>query len=292
MEHLELNIYGYKFLIPSFLLNNIPLHEMVNVSKYFDDTNLDIINKYLITTVIEIERYKLTELYQNNQFKKYLKVHMSNTKDLYKNVGMLKIEYCTINPITLIDITPEKCLELLVRKLVAAYKGFKAWESDDNKTEEIIDFHLENQYNKLKFLDNLKEYTELFQADRESQLQGKDRVLYYISKKKVEVLSIGDANKVLNVSLPTNQFTWSNSKTDLAELVYALAKTEIIRSDKTGKTATKKELLKFFSELFGQDITDESLLTKSMNTFKRKTDSKTFTRKLADIFDNYLEKKV
>jgi hypothetical protein len=89
-----------------------------------------------------------------------------------------------------------------------------------------------------------------------------------------------------------NQFTWSESKTDLAELVYSLAKTERIKSITTGKTATKEELLKYFSEQFGININSQSLLSKSKMTFKRKDDSKTFTRQLADLFDDYLNSKV
>ncbi|CAH0997412.1 hypothetical protein EMA8858_03545 [Emticicia aquatica] len=85
------------------------------------------------------------------------------------------------------------------------------------------------------------------------------------------------------------QFTWSDSKTDLAELVYALAKTERIKSISTGKPASKEELLKYFTEQFGIKITDQSLLSNSKKTFKRREDSKTFTRKLADFFDDYLK---
>jgi hypothetical protein len=87
-----------------------------------------------------------------------------------------------------------------------------------------------------------------------------------------------------------NQFTWNDSKTDLAELVYALTKTESIKSITTGKTATKEELLKYFSEQFAQDVTDQSLLTNSKRTYKKTKDLNTFTRKLADIVDTYLKK--
>jgi hypothetical protein len=97
-------------------------------------------------------------------------------------------------------------------------------------------------------------------------------------------------NEEQYIETTKNQFTWSESKTDLAELVYALTKTESIKSITTGKTATKEELLKYFSEQFAQDITDQSLLTNSKRTYKKTKDLNTFTRKLADIVDTYLKK--
>lgn len=94
-----------------------------------------------------------------------------------------------------------------------------------------------------------------------------------------------DENEIGN----TGSITWVN-KTELSELIYVLYHSKRIL--KNGIPIQQKELTALFNEIFNTDLKEPSdLLNKSVATFKRGEDGKTFINELNTLLEEYHNKK-
>lgn len=133
-----------------------------------------------------------------------------------------------------------------------------------------------------------------------SNLLYRARRLTYIIK---SIIPATDLAKVLPDKESTNfvsqeqetteinvKLKWKGDKADLAEVVYALYKSEVITDTSTGKDVTKKLLAKQLGDLFCIDLTDmETPMKGRKNSNKAFYDGKTFIRHLAQIVDNFMK---
>lgn len=133
-----------------------------------------------------------------------------------------------------------------------------------------------------------------------SNLLHRARRLTYIIKSIIpatdltKVLPDEESTKILIQEQETTELSaklkWKGDKTDLAEVVYALYKSEVITDTSTGKDVTKKLLAKRLGDLFCIDLTDmETPMKGRKNSNKAFYDGKTFTRQLAQIVDNFMK---
>ena len=76
---------------------------------------------------------------------------------------------------------------------------------------------------------------------------------------------------------------WKGDKTDLAELVWSLAKSGRVSDTNTGQLITLKELNHQFETLFGLTLDVTNLMKGRMRTYKATSDGDTFTKTLFDL---------
>lgn len=89
---------------------------------------------------------------------------------------------------------------------------------------------------------------------------------------------------------PGVKLQWKGDKTDLAELVWALAKSGRITDTTTGQPATQKEIARQMVTLLGLDSLDVTGLVKGrMNTYKATSDGKTFVAALYQLVNERAE---
>lgn len=79
------------------------------------------------------------------------------------------------------------------------------------------------------------------------------------------------------------KFQWKGDKTDLAELVWALAKSGRIGNTITGQSATQREITQHFETLFDLTLDVPGLMKGRMKTYKATSDGNTFTKTLSDL---------
>lgn len=282
--HIEVAIHGYKFLVPNFLLwfeNEIQNYE----HNYYYSKLLN--GAFLSKESVNID-YLIIDTYKLNCLERHSLPIILDPIYYETENGFVG----TIKPIDLDSFTEEQCDEYFIEHI------FKDIVDYDN----FVNNQILNNINPLAFLHKIHSLITNVEKNDIKSLRVKKDILNAINSAIAEIENLNTSVQELqsptlpikskegsHIESTINQFTWSEPKTDLAELVYALAKTKRIESVKTGKPATKEELLIFFSELFGQDITAQSLLSKSKKTYKKTTDLNTFTRKLADIVDSYLK---
>lgn len=276
------NIFGYKFLVPSFIITDCDeLDILLGISTYYSK----ILGGFLRVDSVCIN-WKTWNEYETNCFdRNYIPLPLV-IEDYYNELDGTGY---IIKPFELDILTEKDCDQIFIKYIFEHQMDYS----------HFLYTQLYENPNPFVFLSKLNSLIVNLQKIDIETLRIKKSILESIETAISEIEYLNNSIQELqSPSLPkkseeksqTNQLTWSESKTDLAELVYALAKTQRIKSSTTGKTATKEELLKYFSEQFGQDITDQSLLTNSKGTYKKTNDLNTFTRKLADIFDTYLKK--
>jgi hypothetical protein len=81
---------------------------------------------------------------------------------------------------------------------------------------------------------------------------------------------------------------WKGSVTDLAEVVWALAKSRRIENTAEGKPATIPETALLFEKMLGIDLNVTGLMQGRKDSYKAKDDGLTFTAALAQLVDEYI----
>lgn len=79
---------------------------------------------------------------------------------------------------------------------------------------------------------------------------------------------------------------WKGDKSDLAELIWALFKSERISDPKTGQAVTQAELIRQVEAIFGVKLDVTGLMKGRMKSYKVTSDGNTFTKTLSDIVRN------
>jgi len=120
------------------------------------------------------------------------------------------------------------------------------------------------------------------------QMNSIDRIIDYINRRESIIEKYNDYVKFIN-DFPKTQgvFTWEASDTDLLELIVALVESGSLQN--STKSILRKEVIEFFSEIFGLEIKDaESKLSRATD---RKKDLSPFLTKLKLNFEKYVQKK-
>ena len=119
--------------------------------------------------------------------------------------------------------------------------------------------------------------------------QYRTRFQEYINLKEPETLLI---NQEPQPPQPGVKLQWKGDKTDLAELVWALAKSGRIADTSTGQSVTQKELVSQIVNLLGLDSLDIGTLmkgrygTKTKSTTYKAQDGKNFVNTLQTLLDS------
>jgi hypothetical protein len=90
---------------------------------------------------------------------------------------------------------------------------------------------------------------------------------------------------------PGVKLKWKGSATDLAEVVWALAKSRRIENIEKGKLATIPEIAQLFENALGIDLNVTGLMQGRKDSYKAKDDGLTFTASLSQLVDEYVAKK-
>ncbi|GAB3314796.1 hypothetical protein GCM10027299_03390 [Larkinella ripae] len=90
-------------------------------------------------------------------------------------------------------------------------------------------------------------------------------------------------NFVKTVVKPDILFKWIGNKTDLAELIWALAKSERISDTESGQAITQEKLSSLIESGLGISIDVTGLMKGRMRTYKVTKDGNTFTKTLFDL---------
>lgn len=111
-------------------------------------------------------------------------------------------------------------------------------------------------------------------------------------KSELEVYSIDTSDKSKNISeipLKSNtEISWEN-QTELSELIYVIFHSKRIL--KNGKPIQQKELTNLFNQTFNTDIKEPiDLVNKSVKTYKKNKDGKTFISELNSLLEEYKKK--
>ncbi|WP_020600330.1 hypothetical protein [Spirosoma panaciterrae] len=103
------------------------------------------------------------------------------------------------------------------------------------------------------------------------------------TKPEAEIITTS-SNKSQSQTVPHIKLEWKGDKTDLAELVWVLAKSERITDSTTGQPVSQKELTLQIGRMLGIESLDVVGLMKGrMGTYKATSDGKTFLKALYDI---------
>ncbi|WP_164851153.1 RteC domain-containing protein [Larkinella soli] len=91
---------------------------------------------------------------------------------------------------------------------------------------------------------------------------------------------------------PNTKFKWRGSKTDFAELVWALAKSQRIIDNTTNKPVTIDMLANQLGSLFGMSISNpKQLMQARKDSFKASEDGITFITSLSELVEQYIGSK-
>ncbi len=126
----------------------------------------------------------------------------------------------------------------------------------------------------------------------EDVLESAERVEWIINENIKIFSNVSSSTDSLPQPIPTEtsvKLQWKGNKTDLAELIWALAKSERITDITTGKPVAQKELVSQIVALLGLDSLDVANLmktkydTKSKSSSYKAKDGKTFPAELQNL---------
>lgn len=177
-------------------------------------------------------------------------------------------------------------------------------QSNNNNLNDFLDYHFDySPVNPTAFFDYLADFTKRrLTLDTSFNVKPARIILEWLRSKSANVTELDIWFKKGNHTiLPTltqqlslhsaigAKLQWKGDKTDLAELIWTLCKSERIMDTTTGKPVTQKELVSQLITLLGLDTLDVANLmkykygTKSKTTSYKAKDGKTFPAELQNL---------